>query len=63
MKIDEDKLYVVEGIMLGYVQRVMDRLYKYDFQRMTADESRDLANGLHAHLHSHVFEYETGRKV
>jgi hypothetical protein len=56
MSFDENKLYVVEGKTLGYIQRVMERLYSHDHKRIDADESRTLANGLHAHLSQHVEE-------
>ena len=54
---DEKKMYVVEGIFLGYVQRIMERLYRVDFERLGSDEARTLANGLDAHLGSHVTEF------
>jgi hypothetical protein len=56
MTFDENKLYVVEGKTLGYIQRVMERLYSHDSRRIDADESRTLANGLDAHLRQNVEE-------
>jgi hypothetical protein len=58
MKFDENKLYVVEGRTLGYIQRVIERLYA-DSRRIDADESRTLANGLYAHLTQNVEEYKS----
>lgn len=57
MKIDENKMYVVEGIALGYFQRVMERLYS-DHKPWELGERRDLANGMNAHFYSHVHEYK-----
>jgi hypothetical protein len=56
-KFDENKMYVVEGIAIGYIHRVMDRLYQ-DHVPFKIDERRDLANGLHAHLNAHVTEWD-----
>jgi len=60
MKFDEKKLYLVEGRTLGYVLRVMERLYGPAFAP-DGDEKRDLANGLYAHLTQNVVEYEESR--
>lgn len=59
MKFDENKLYVVEGRTLGFILRVMDRLYANDSRRIDADKSRTLAHGLYAHLTQNVEEFKS----
>lgn len=56
-----DKMYVVEGRTMQYLQFVMEKLYG-DGSSLSADERRDLANGLNAHLTQNVVEYEEETK-
>lgn len=48
MKFDETKLYVLDGRGLNYIASLMQRLY--DSEAIGCDESRNLADGLNAHL-------------
>jgi hypothetical protein len=46
-KFDHYEQYVVTGGLLNGVADAIHLLYRHDSQRITADESRDMANRLH----------------
>lgn len=57
-KFDSTKLYVVTGDFLNGLKSIETRLYHNDFKRLSADDTRDMANYLN-HQTEQVFELET----